>query len=87
MSQNAKVSELARRNIPEQYREQYERLLAKPTRSLAIKIKCLECVNWQREEVKRCTAPLCPLFALRPGIKHEPTRAAPKHGFKKGGAR
>jgi hypothetical protein len=32
----------------------------------AIKAFCLECVGWQREEVARCTAPACPLYAYRP---------------------
>ena len=41
-------------------------------RSLAAAVKafCLECVQWEREEVRRCTAPACPLFPYRPFIEH-----------------
>jgi len=31
-----------------------------------LKLKCLECSNWQREEVKRCTVKFCPLWHDRP---------------------
>ena len=26
---------------------------------------CLECMMWDRDEVKKCTAPNCPLFPFR----------------------
>jgi hypothetical protein len=32
----------------------------------AIKVFCLECVGWQREDVAHCTAQACPLYAYRP---------------------
>jgi hypothetical protein len=64
--------------VPEFYRTQYERFTANPTRALALKFKCLECMNWQREEVKLCTSPSCPLFGFRPGVKRD---------FKKKGAK
>jgi len=31
-----------------------------------IKLKCLECANWQPAEVKHCHIISCPLFPLRP---------------------
>jgi hypothetical protein len=32
----------------------------------AIKAQCLECVAWNRAEVRRCTATACPLWMYRP---------------------
>jgi hypothetical protein len=32
----------------------------------AIKAFCLECMGWQREEVRLCTATACPLWLYRP---------------------
>lgn len=52
--------------MPKIYRRTY--LLAVGGRSpkAAIKASCLECIGWQREEVARCTASACPLYAYRP---------------------
>ena len=32
----------------------------------AVKAFCLMCVGWQREHVRLCTDPACPLFPYRP---------------------
>lgn len=32
----------------------------------AIKSFCLECVGWDRDGVRLCTAPACPLYCYRP---------------------
>ena len=32
----------------------------------AIKAQCLECVQWEREEIKLCPSISCPLFNHRP---------------------
>lgn len=41
----------------------------------AIKLFCLECCGYQRDEVKSCTASACPLYCFRDGKnpyrKHE----------------
>lgn len=36
------------------------------TRSRAIRFFCYECMGWQKQEVRNCTAPSCPLFPYRP---------------------
>jgi len=33
----------------------------------AIRAFCLECVNWQYEEIRECTDSLCPLYPFRLG--------------------
>lgn len=38
----------------------------------AIKEFCLECCGYNSNDVKKCTAPLCPLYAFRNG--HNPYR-------------
>jgi hypothetical protein len=57
---------------PVKYRGLYERSLrgSLAPRS-AIKLKCLECVCWQRmeggiDQIKDCTVRGCPLWAVRP---------------------
>jgi len=35
-------------------------------RSNAIKAKCLDCSNWQREEITHCRVETCPLHPWRP---------------------
>jgi len=68
--------DLKRRNIcvgkkalemPRKYRKSFTRAvdgLASPRD--AIKSFCLECVGWESEEVRRCTAMACPLWPYRP---------------------
>ena len=36
------------------------------TRGKAIRYFCYECMGWQKQEVRNCTAPNCPLFPFRP---------------------
>ena len=50
------------------YRKQYRIAMTKGNapRSAAIRSFCLECVHWDREEVRLCTAPQCPLYPYRP---------------------
>ena len=70
-------------NVPAPYRNTYDKAMAgKPM--AAIKAKCQDCMNWQREEIKQCTIEYCPLWPLRNGRKLRPaaqgvqkTRKAP----------
>lgn len=41
----------------------YTRIIA-PKRH--IKAKCLDCTNYQREEITKCPVETCPLWAIRP---------------------
>lgn len=40
-------------------------LMARGGAKRAIKAFCLECVCWDRDEVRNCTAVACPLYAYR----------------------
>ena len=60
------------RTVSPKYRALYLRSLAGelPSRQ-AIRVKCLECVAWQRvdggrDRIAECAARQCPLWALRP---------------------
>jgi hypothetical protein len=37
----------------------------------AIKAQCLECLAFNSDEIRNCTAPACPLYAYRPFQKRE----------------
>lgn len=41
-------------------------ILGRASPRQAIKAHCMECVCWQRKEVKLCTAPGCALYPYRP---------------------
>jgi hypothetical protein len=43
--------------------EKYE---TTPTRSLAVKIKCLDCADFNRTEIRNCTVKSCSLWDWRP---------------------
>lgn len=36
------------------------------SRVAAIKAFCLECIGFNRDEIRKCSAPWCPLWAMRP---------------------
>lgn len=53
--------------VPKRYLNQYVKsLCGELTSKPVIKIKCLECSCWQREEIKNCTVKSCPLWQVRP---------------------
>lgn len=54
---------------PDLYKAPLERLYfgtGQKSRALAVKLKCLDCCCFQREEVRRCPVASCPLWGLRP---------------------
>ncbi|MCB1865148.1 MAG: hypothetical protein KDG50_06930 [Chromatiales bacterium] len=54
-----------------------ERAFAKSSsRTNALKGKCLQCTNYDRQEVRDCTVELCPLHAYRPFQPKSPAGAA-----------
>ena len=55
-----------RADMPSAYRNNYDRAMGGKSQSAAIKAFCLECVMWQREEVKLCPSVACPLYPYRP---------------------
>lgn len=52
--------------IPKSYRNTYEKAVARKSMRAALKAQCLECVNWEKSEIRNCTALGCPLWAYRP---------------------
>ena len=54
-------------DVPSKYRGLYDRAMRGRSRQAAIRAHCLMCVGWEWAEVKRCTAPGCPLFPYRTG--------------------
>lgn len=64
----AEIAKIAKRleDTPETMRRTYLRAVSGKSKPAAIKAFCAECVGWDREEVRLCTAPACPLFPYRP---------------------
>jgi hypothetical protein len=56
---------LLRSTTPRRYYPLVERIEAGSLRA-AIKLKCLECSNYQVQEVRLCTVTDCPLHSVRP---------------------
>jgi hypothetical protein len=52
--------------MPHIHLANYKRAMRGRSMKAAIKAFCLECVCWQKEEVRRCTALACPLYPYRP---------------------
>ena len=52
--------------MPGIYRTTYERAVNRQSMRSAVNSTCLECTQWQREEIHHCTALACPLYAYRP---------------------
>jgi len=53
-------------SMPARYRAIYRQAMSGRSRKAAITAACLECVGWEREGVRRCTSPACPLYPYRP---------------------
>jgi hypothetical protein len=52
--------------MPTSCRRTYKKAVAKKSMRAALNSFCLECVDYQREEIKACTDMACPLWAYRP---------------------
>lgn len=55
-----------RATMPRRYRATYDKAMSGKSLRAAVNSFCLECVGWQREEVKKCCSPQCSLFPYRP---------------------
>jgi hypothetical protein len=53
-------------DMPDIYRGNYKKAMKGRNRTAAVKAFCLECVGWQRNEVKECSSVECPLYLYRP---------------------
>ena len=54
-----------RASVPEQYQKLVEKV-EKGSRNAAIKLRCLDCSNWQKKEITLCTVKECGLYPFRP---------------------
>lgn len=60
--------EKRREGMPKAYRKNYDKAMAGNSLKAAVKAFCLECVQWDKKEVKLCNSVACPLFPYRPFI-------------------
>jgi hypothetical protein len=58
-----------RSDMPAIYRKTYDKAMTGKNRAAGVKAFCLECMCWQKQEIKQCTAPQCPLYPYRPYSK------------------
>lgn len=55
------------RSVPEKHKIATERaLLGQIAKTTAIRVKCLQCCNYERETIKQCAVLTCALFPVRP---------------------
>jgi len=64
----AEMAKIAKRleDTPETMRRTYLQAVSGRSKPAAIRAFCAECVGWEREEVRLCTAPACLLYPYRP---------------------
>jgi len=53
-------------DMPESCRGIYQKAMKGKSKAAGVKAFCLECMGWNRAEVKRCDTVTCPLFPYRP---------------------
>jgi hypothetical protein len=68
MNELKRQEQIAKRmaQIPKIHQAVYKSAVSGKSRKNAVKAQCLECVCWQKEEVRLCTDLGCPLYAYRP---------------------
>lgn len=72
-SQEQEIQQI-KEHIPDIYKAAYDKAMEGKSKTAAIKAFCLECICWQREGIRKCTATACPLYPYRP-YKFESKRA------------
>ena len=58
-----------RKDVPDRHLRLYDRALAGKSLRAGASAHCTMCMGWQAAEVPRCTAPGCPLYPYRPGVR------------------
>lgn len=53
-------------DLPDRYRKTFVTAFLGRSPTSGIKAKCLDCSNFQREEIKACELETCPLHKYRP---------------------
>lgn len=62
-----KIGQYLDASVPDKHRIATERALRKQVSlSVAVRIKCLQCCGYQREEIALCPVITCPLHCYRP---------------------
>jgi hypothetical protein len=81
-SQNNGAGQIAGRmkQMPKIHRKIYEKAMQGKSLKSAVKAFCLECVCWQKEEIRLCTSLACPLHPYRP-YKEESKQASEAVSF------
>ncbi len=69
-----------RAQMPQIHRSNYDKAVQRKSMKAAVKAFCLECVCWQKEEVRLCTSLACPLYPYRP-YKDSSKQASERPGF------
>lgn len=52
--------------IPDSQKGVFKRAYSGKSKPSAVKAKCLDCTNFQRQEVELCETTTCPLYQYRP---------------------
>jgi hypothetical protein len=73
-----------RKDTPRIHRANYDEAVSGRSRKAAIKAFCLECVGWEKEEVRLCTGLACPLYPYRPYHKSKRNESGTNGGNQDG---
>jgi len=65
-----------RADTPVSCRKNYDKAMSGKSRPAGVKAFCLECMGWDKGEVKACDTVQCPLFPYRPYRKSKTVRNA-----------
>lgn len=68
-----------RTDMPKVYRGIYDRAVSGKSLRACINSFCLECVCWQKKEVRLCTSLACSMYAVRP---YQKKAVKPAHSSK-----
>ena len=69
-----------RAEMPKVHRANYDKAVRGRSMRAATKAFCLECVQWQKEEVRLCTSLACPLYPYR-SYKNSSNQCPERPGF------
>ena len=62
--------------VPAKHRNTYRKAMTGRKALVAIRQKCLDCMNWQESEIRRCEIEHCPLWPYRMGrMARQPARS------------
>jgi hypothetical protein len=66
-AEQLKIDRYVASSVPEKHKLATRRaLMGQIARSTAIRVKCLQCCGYQRDEIKQCLVITCALYPVRP---------------------